>query len=182
MRIVTVRIEDNTDKIHEIQTMRKSAAAQNEALQNDIKRAQEEAFLQILAYVRCATEDYIGIVGEVTPINSVSWVKNYLRVSACSRSVFINANSKEVVIGFDFSGTPYCKNTPQDMKARFNNDHIEIIESTERGIHELIRHWKYLKPEFQKEIDRAYFKQKNNLQESVSGKQYILDTAKNFNL
>ena len=129
MRIVTVRIEDNTEKIENVKRLEKCRNEVIEDISDKIDELQEEGFMQILAYIKCATEDYLGIVGETTKINNVSWLKNKLDVSNLTRSVRICADNSGVFIDFNYTGTPECKNTPPRMKADFVNDNIIISSS-----------------------------------------------------
>lgn len=64
MRIVTVRIEDNSDKINEVKELENMKCEVIENITNKIDELQEEGFMQILAYIKCAYEDYVGIVGK----------------------------------------------------------------------------------------------------------------------
>ena len=106
MRIVTVRIEDNTDKINKVKELENEKYETIENISDKIDELQEEVFMQILAYVRCAYEDYIGIVGEITPINEVSWRENRLDVSNVTRSVRICVGKEGDFIDFNYTGTP----------------------------------------------------------------------------
>lgn len=83
-----------------------------------------------IAYIKCAYEDYIGIVGEKTPINQVSWLENRLDVT--TGTVRICANKNGVFIDFNYSGTINCANTPQRMEAVFKKNSIEITKSTRK--------------------------------------------------
>lgn len=160
MRIVTVRIEDNSDKIKEIEAMRNTSKEYLDETAYAIKELQEEGFMQILAYLKCAYEDYIGIVGEITPINKVVWRENYLDVSNRTGSLRICVRKHDVFIDFNYSGTPSCNYTPPRMEAVFKNNEIIITKSTQNGICDLMNHWRDIKPEFQKKINKAYEKKK----------------------
>lgn len=180
MRIVTVKIEDNTNKINEIKELENAKFMIIENISDKIDELQEEAFMQILAYVRCAYEDYIEIVGEITPINSVSWEENRLCVSNVSNSVRICVGKSGVFIDFNYMGTSNCGNTPPKMKAEFNNGNIIITESTRNGICDLMQYWKGIKPKFQEEIDKAYEKQTNKIKSDINSLEYLLKVAEKF--
>ena len=180
MRIVTVRIEDNTDKINKVKELENEKYETIENISDKIDELQEEAFMQILAYVRCAYEDYIGIVGEITPINEVSWRENRLDVSNVTRSVRICVGKKGVFIDFNYAGTSNCGNTPSRMEAEFKNGSIIITESTRNGICDLMRYWKGIKPRFQEEIDKAYEKQTAKIKSDISSLEYLLKVAEEF--
>lgn len=180
MRIVTVRIEDNTDKINKVKELENEKYETIENISDKIDELQEEAFMQILAYVRCAYEDYIGIVGEITPINEVSWRENRLDVSNITRSVRICVSKKGVFIDFNYTGTPNCGNTPPRMEAEFKNGNIIITKSTRNGICDLMRYWKEIKPRFQEEINKAYEKQTAKIKSDISSLEYLLKVAEEF--
>lgn len=180
MRIVTVRIEDNTEKIENVKQLEKCRNEVIDNISDKIDELQEEGFMQILAYIKCATEDYLGVVGKTTRINNVSWLENRLNVSNITHSIRIRANSDGVFIDFDYTGTVNCKNTPPRMEAKFKDDNIIICTSTRKGICDLMVHWNTIKPEFQKEIDRAYEKQRKVIKNDVDELQYLLSVAENF--
>lgn len=180
MRIVTVRIEDNTEKIENVKQLEKCRKEVIEDISDRIDELQEEGFMQILAYIKCATEDYLGIVGETTRINDVSWFKNQLDVSNLTRSVRICANNSGVFIDFNYIVTPEYKNTPPRMKAEFINDNIIISTSTRKGVCDLMLYWDTIKPEFQKKIDEAYEIKSKIIKKDVDELQYLLRVAENF--
>ena len=64
MKIVIVRIEDNFCKINEVTKLEGFKQEVVENISNKIDELQEEGFLQILAYVKCAYEDYASIIGK----------------------------------------------------------------------------------------------------------------------
>lgn len=180
MRIVTVRIEDNTEKINRIRELKDEKFETVKNISDEIDRLQEEAFMQILAYVKCAYEDYVNIVGLTTPINDVSWIENRFDVSNISRSLRICVRSGRIFIDFNYTGTLNCKNTPPRMEAKFNNDIIIIKESTREGIRDLMLMWDGIKPEFQKKIDKAYNKQVENIKSDIENLECLLKVAKKF--
>lgn len=180
MRVVTVRIEDNTEKIENVKQLEKCRSKVIENISDKIDELQEEGFMQILAYIKCATEDYLGIVGETTKINNVSWLKNKLDVSNLTRSVRICADNSGVFIDFNYTGTPECKNTPPRMKADFVNGNIIISTSTRKGICDLMLRWDTIKPEFQNKIDEAYERKSKNIKNDVDELQFLLRVAENF--
>ena len=180
MRIVTVRIEDNTDKINEVKKLEKVKNDTIENISDKIDELQEEAFMKILAYVRCAYEDYIGIVGEITHINKVSWRENKLYVSNIGRSIIIRVVKDGVFVDFNYMGTPKCINTPPRMEAKFQGENIIITKSTRNGICDLMQSWKEIKPRFQEEIDKAYKKQTAKIKSDISSLEYLLKVAEEF--
>ena len=180
MKIIMVRIEDNSGKIEEIQTIKNKTEEYLNKKTKTIKELQDECFMQILAYLKCVYEDYIGIVGETTPINEVSWIENRLDVSNVTRSVRICVRKHDAIIDFDYSGTLSSNCTPPRMEAIFKNDEIIIIKSTPNGICDLLNHWENIKPEFQKKIDKAYDKKKKEFERKVSNADYMLKVAKEF--
>lgn len=182
MRIVTVRIEDNTEKINRVNELKEEKFETVENIADEIDRLQEEAFMSILAYVKCAYEDYVKIVGLTTPINSVSWRENRLDVSNISRSLRICIGKDGVFIDFNYTGTLNCKNTPPRMEANFKNDGIIITKSTREGIRDLMIMWDTIKPEFQKEIDKVYDKQVKSIKSDISNLEYLLKVAKEFRM
>lgn len=52
MRIVTVRIEDNTEKIENVKRLEKCRSEVIENISDKIDELQEEGFMKILAYVK----------------------------------------------------------------------------------------------------------------------------------
>ena len=180
MRIVTVRIEDNTEKIENVKQLEKCRNEVIENISDKIDKLQEEGFMQILAYIKCATEDYLGIVGKTRTLNSVSWLENRLNVSTLTGSIRICADSNGVFIDFNYTGTVNCKNTPPRMEAKFKDDNIIICTSTRKGICDLMLYWDVIKPEFQKEIDKAYEKQSKIIKNDVDELQYLLKVAESF--
>lgn len=180
MRIVTVKIEDNTNKINEVKELENAKFEVIENISDKIDELQEEAFMQILAYIRCAYEDYIGIVGEITPINSVSWKENKLDVLNATRSVRVCVSKSGVFIDFNYSGTPNCNNTPPRMEVEFKDGNIIITKSTRNGICDLMKYWKGIKPRFQEEIDKAYEKQIKEIKSDINSLEYLLKVAEDF--
>lgn len=180
MRIVTVRIEDNSDKIKEIETMRSTAKEYLNETAQTIKELQEEGFMQILAYLKCVYEDYIGIVGEITPINEVIWRENRLDVSNLTGSVRICIGKQGIFIDFNYSGTLSCNYTPPRMEAVFKNNEIIITKSTPNGICDLMNRWRDIKPEFQKKINKTFEKEKKEINMKISNADYTLKVAKEF--
>lgn len=180
MRIVTIRIEDNSNKIEELKKLENKKAETEESILEEIDKLQEEGFMQILAYAKCAYEDYIAIVGERTYINSSSWRENNLDVYNISRSVRICVQKKGLFIDFDYMGTYNCQNTPPRMEAEFKDDDIIITKSTRDGIRDLMSYWKGIKPKFQEKIDKAYENQKVKIKNETDKLEYLLEVAKNF--
>lgn len=180
MKIVAVRIEDNTDKINEVKELENAKFKTIENISDKIDELQEEAFMQMLAYIRCAYEDYIGIVGEITPINDVSWIKNTLDVSNATRSVRICVNKNGAFIDFNYTETPNCGNTPPRMEAKFKDGNIVITKSTRNGVCDLMQYWKGIKPRFQEEIDKAYEKRTAKIKSDISSLKYLLKVAEGF--
>ena len=180
MKIVTVRIEDNSNKIEELKKLKNKKAETEKSMLEEIDKLQEEGFMQILAYVKCAYEDYIGIVGERTYINSSSWRENNLDVSNLSRSVRICVQKNSLFIDFNYTGTLNCQNTPPRMEAEFKDDDIIITKSTRNGIHDLMSCWKGIKPKFQEKIDKAYENQKVKIKNETDKLEYLLAIAKSF--
>lgn len=182
MRIVTIRIEDNSGKIDNVKALESEKEKRKSQLLETIDRLQEDAFLQILAYVRCAYEDYVGIVGKTTKINEVSWMTNRLDVSNLNRSVSICADEEGVIIDFNYSGTLNCKDTPPRMEAKFGKDKIVITKSTRNGICDLMRYWKDIKPLFQEKIDKAYEKKLQEIKSERNDFEYLLNVAEQFKI
>ena len=173
MRIVTVRIEDNSNKIEELKKLKNKKAETEKSMLEEIDKLQEEGFMQILAYAKCAYEDYIGIVGERTYINSSSWRENNLDVSNLSRSVRICVQKNGLFIDFNYTGMPR-------MEAEFKDDDIIITKSTRDGIRDLMSCWKGIKPKFQEKIDKAYENQKVKIKNETDKLEYLLAIAKSF--
>ncbi|WP_288681582.1 hypothetical protein [uncultured Eubacterium sp.] len=180
MRIVTVRIEDNTEKINNIKQLEEAKRETSKCISDKIDEMQKEGFIQILAYIKYATQDYLDIVGTTEVINDVSWRYNRLNVSNISRSVRISADNNGVFIDFNYIGTIDCKNTPPRMEAKFKDDSIVITKSSRNGIRDLMRYWKTVKPEFQKEIDKVYKKKESNIKNDIENLKCLLNVAENF--
>lgn len=180
MRIVTVRIEDNSNKIEELKELESKKLETEECILEEIDKLQEEGFMQILAYAKCAYEDYIAIVGERTYLNSSSWRENNLDISNISASIRICVRKNGVFIDFNYMGTPNCKNTPPRMEAKFRDGDIIIIKSTREGIRDLMCYWERIKPIFQEKIDEAYKKEKVKIKDETSKLEHLLEVAKNF--
>lgn len=66
------------------------------------------------------------------------------------------------------------------MEAKFKDDNIIICTSTRKGICDLMLYWDVIKPEFQKEIDKAYEKQSKIIKNDVDELQYLLKVAESF--
>ncbi len=182
MRIITVRIEDNTDKINKVKELENEKSKTIENISDRIDKLQEEAFMQILAYIRCAYEDYIGIVGKIKPINKLVSIENILDVSNVNRSVEIRTDKKGILIDFNYMGTLNCRNTPPRMEAEFKNENIIITKSTRNGIRDLMLHWKGIKPSFQEKIDKAYERHIKEIKSDISSLEYLLKIAEEFKI
>ena len=180
MRIVTVRIEDNTDKIKKVKKLESKKYEFIENVSDKIDELQEEGFMQILAYVRCAYEDYIGIIEEVRELNERCFVKNTLNVYNFAKSVRICVGKERVIIDFDYAGTLNCRNTPPRMEAEFKNDSIIITKSTRQGICDLMKYWNSIKPEFQKTINKAYENKISEIKTETNNLVYLLQVAEEF--
>lgn len=180
MRIVTVRIEDNTNKIEELKELENKRLETEERLTEEIDRLQEEGFIQILAYIKCAYEDYVGIVGDRTYMNDSTWNENTLNVRTIGSSIMIKVRKDGVIIDFNYSGTLNCRNTPPRMKAEFRDGNIIITKSTRNGIRDLMMRWKDIKPMFQEKIDDAYKSKKALIKDKTGELEYLLEVAKNF--
>lgn len=170
MRIVTVRIEDNINKIEELKELENKKLETEENILEEIDKLQEEGFMQILAYAKCAYEDYIAIVGE----------KTYLNVYNISRSIRICVQKNGLFVDFNYSGTLNCQNTPPRMEAKFRDGDIIITKSTRDGIRDLMSYWKSIKPGFQEKIDKAYKSKKEKIKNETDKLEYLLEVAKNF--
>lgn len=170
MRIVTVRIEDNINKIEELKELESKKLETEENILEEIDKLQEEGFMQILAYAKCAYEDYVAIVGEET----------YLNVYNISRSIRICVQKNGLFVDFNYSGTLNCQNTPPRMEAEFKDDDIIITKSTRDGIRDLMSYWKSIKPGFQEKIDKAYKSKKEKIKNETDKLEYLLEVAKNF--
>ena len=170
MRIVTVRIEDNINKIEELKKLENKKLETEENILEEIDKLQEEGFMQILAYAKCAYEDYIGIVGEET----------YLNVYNISRSIRICVKKNGLFVDFNYSGTYNCQNTPPRMEAKFRDGDIIITKSTRDGIRDLMSYWKSIKPGFQEKIDKDYKNKKEKIKNETDKLEYLLEVAKNF--
>lgn len=181
MRMVIVRIEDNREKINEINTLRENGLKVIDEVSTELDKLQEEAFMQIAAYVKCCVDDYIGICGGAVTMCNEHWgYRNRLSVSCFNHTVSISADHKGMVVDFNYTGTPKCKDTPRRMRVDFKDDRIVIAESERRGINDLMIYWKHLKPEFQKKIDEAYDKYKTEINKKVETYEYLLKNAKSF--
>lgn len=172
MRIVTVRIEDNINKIEELKELESKKLETEENILEEIDKLQEEGFMQILAYVKCAYEDYVAIVGEET----------YLNVYNISRSIRICVKKNGLFVDFNYSGTSNCQNTPPRMEAKFRDGDIIITKSTRDGIRDLMNYWKGIKPKFQEKIDKTYESKKEKIKNETDKLEYLLEIAKNFRL
>ena len=170
MRIVTVRIEDNSNKIEELKELENKKLETEENILEEIDKLQEEGFMQILAYAKCAYEDYVAIVGEET----------YLNVYNISRSIRICVKKNSLFVDFNYSGTYNCQNTPPRMEAKFRDGDIIITKSTRNGIRDLMSYWKSIKPGFQEKIDKAYKSKKEKIKNETDKLEYLLEVAKNF--
>ena len=170
MRIVTVRIEDNINKIEELKKLENKKLETEENILEEIDKLQEEGFMQILAYAKCAYEDYVAIVGEET----------YLNVYNISRSIRICVKKNGLFVDFNYSGTYNCQNTPPRMEAKFRDGDIIITKSTRDGIRDLMSYWKSIKPGFQEKIDKAYKSKKEKIKNETDKLEYLLEVAKNF--
>ena len=170
MRIVTVRIEDNINKIKELKELEIKKLETEENILEEIDKLQEEGFMQILAYAKCAYEDYVSIVGEET----------YLNVYNISRSIRICVKKNGLFVDFNYQGTLNCQNTPSRIEAKFINDDIIITKSTRDGIRDLMISWKNIKPCFQEKIDKAYKSKKEEVKNEINKLEYLLEVAKNF--
>lgn len=171
MKIVTVRIENNDNIINEICELNNLKRETEGRITSQIDEYQQQGFLQILAYIKCLYEDYIKITGERISI---------LDVSNISRTLCICVKDCHVIIDFNYAGTPYCKNTPSRMEAKFINNSITVIKSSREGIQDLLNGWQYIKPEFQKEIEKTYEKKSKKIKKDVSELNYLLKVAKEF--
>lgn len=180
MRMVIVRIEDNREKINEINILRENGFKVIDEVSTELDKLQEEAFMQIAAYVKCCVDDYIGIVGEKRVLNSYNRIENRLDVRNITGSVRISAGKNDMFIDFNYTGTLNCKNTPPRMYVNFEDDKIITVESTRNGINDLILNWKYLKPLFQEKINEAYDKHKTEIKTKVETYEYLLSNAKSF--
>lgn len=180
MRIVTVRIEDNINKIEELKELESKKLETEENILEEIDKLQEEGFMQILAYAKCAYEDYVAIVGERTYSNPTCWVENNLNVYNISRSIRICVKKNGLFVDFNYSGTYNCQNTPPRMEAKFRDGDIIITKSTRNGIRDLMSYWKSIKPGFQEKIDKAYKSKKEKIKNETDKLEYLLEVAKNF--
>ena len=180
MKIVTVRIEDNSCKIDEVTNLENAKQEVIESTSDRIDELQKEGFLQILAYVKCAYEDYVGIVGKQTRINDVSWYVNRLDVSNTFGTIRICVKEEGAFIDFNYSGSLMKNNEPPRMKAKFKNNDIIVTRSTRQGICDLMNGWKDIKPEFQKEIDKAYKQKTTEIKSDISHLEYLLKVAEDF--
>ena len=180
MRIVTVRIEDNINKIKELKELEIKKLETEENILEEIDKLQEEGFMQILAYAKCAYEDYVSIVGERTYNNPACWVENNLNVYNISRSIRICVQKNGLFVDFNYQGTLNCQNTPSRIVAKFINDDIIITKSTRDGIRDLMISWKNIKPCFQEKIDKAYKSKKEQVKNEINKFEYLLEEAKNF--
>lgn len=180
MRIVTVRIEDNSDKINEVKKLENMKYEVTGNIINKIDELQEEGFMQILAYIKCAYEDYVGIVGKKRQISESCWHNNTLDVSDVSGSIRICAGEAGCFIDFNYAGTLSCGKTPPRMVASFKNDNIIIKNSTRQGICDLMNDWQTIKPEFQIKIDNAYQAKTKEIKSDVNSLEYLLKVAEQF--
>ena len=170
MRIITVRIEDNNNKINEIKELENEKNKMIETISKEIDMLQEEGFLQILLYIKCVYEDYLMIVCN----------NNALNISNIGRTVTIHVNHEGIFIDFNYMGSLNCINTPKRMKAIFKDGNIIITESTKNGIKDLMNEWKYIKTIFQEMIDKAYESRKKEIKNKIDEYKYLLKIAKEF--
>lgn len=170
MRIITVRIEDNNNKINEIKELENKKNKILETISKEIDMLQEEGFLQILSYIKCAYEDYLMIVDN----------NNTLNISNIGRTIMIHVNHEGIFIDFNYMGSLNCRNTPRRMKAIFKDGNIIITESTKNGIKDLMNEWKYIKQIFQEKINKAYESRKKEIINNISECEYLLKVAKEF--
>lgn len=172
MKIVTVKIEDNSEKINNIRELKNIKYNTEKNIISKIDETQKEGFMQILAYIKCITEDYLSITGK-SPYHRLS-------VSTSSHSVMVYSDCNHVFVDFDYSRTLQCKDAPPRMEASFINDNIIITKSTREGICDLMNYWEYIKPEFQKKIDKAYEEGKRSIKKDIDEMQYMLNVAEKF--
>lgn len=171
MKIAIVRIEDNTAKIEELKALEEELNIKNKRLSEKLDDLHREIFMQILAYIKCATEDYYSI-GDTGHRLSV--------YDGYSRTVNIQADLKSVYIDFNYMGTRNVREQPDRMIARFSDNNIQILKSSKKGIHDLLHNWAEIKPEFQKKIDKAIENRSKKAKSETAELEYMLETVKKF--
>ena len=163
MKIITVRVEDNTEKIKEVQKSNAEKLQQKAEMMPQIEALQKEKFAQILAYIKCMYEDFISL-------------DNSNRMSINRFTVCIRIVAHHVYIDFNYSGTPNCKNTPPRMEAVFHKDNIEILSCSYEGM----IYWSHIKPMFQRMIEEEYERVIITNQKEIAKWQHMKAVAENF--
>lgn len=168
MKILAIRINDNTAKIEKVRESNKEMHKKESELNLQIQELQNEKFLEILIYIKCIYEDYIRMTGN-TSFNI-----------SLHGTVVIMITNNHVYIDFNYMGTPECINTPKRMEARFDANGVQIISSTAKGINDLMERWKYIKPLFQEKINVEYEKIIKQNHMHISTLEYMKQVAENF--
>lgn len=179
MKIAIVRIEDNFCKINEVTKLEGVKQEVIKNISNKIDKLQEEGFLQILAYVKCAYEDYASIVGKRRYVDDGTGLHvNLLDVSNVSRSIRICAREDSVFIDFNYNGLPIEQ--PPRMRARFKDNNIIITDSTRQGICDLMNGWGDMKQKIQERIESVYKQKTAEIKSDISNLEHLLSVAEKF--
>ena len=143
IKIVAVRVEDNSAVISDMQELRKSTKEYIEENSIELDNIQQENLFKILTYVKYIYDDYVQVLGGYDKALNKA-------LSVRSSSIEIRAINNKCVVFFDYSGTPYCRNTPKQIEASFANNEVKILQSSQQGITDLCLRWKECKPKFKK--------------------------------
>ena len=161
-KIVTVRIKDNTEKINELKALETEASKAKEETTKTIDDLQRKSLIQMLAYIKCAYEDWFEIMGDAP-----------LYVCNLSRSVCVSARKSGINIQHNFAWS---------VEADYENGNIRVLNSTRQGIDALMKAWGKIKFELQEKIDKAYRNKCKTIESELSELASMVYVAKNFEI
>lgn len=173
IKILTVRVENNSAVISDMKELRKSTKEYIEENSIEVDSIQQENLLKILTYIKCIYDDYVQVSGGYE--NALNKA-----LSVRSSSIEIRAINNKCVVFFDYSGTPYCKNTPKRIEASFVNNEVKILQSTQQGITDLCLRWKECKPKFKKQLDDEIERMTSTIIKNMETVKYNKEIAMKF--
>lgn len=162
MKIIMVRVEDNTERIQAVQKSNEETLQRKIEMVSQIEALQKEKFVQMLAYIKCMYEDFISL----DQSHTMSVNKYVVCIRIVQNHVYISFNGG--------------RSMPARMEAVFHEDNIEILSCSYEGINELMIYWSDIKPMFQRMIEEKCEQVIIKNQKENEKWQYMKEMAENF--
>lgn len=158
MKYVTIAIEDNSAKILEASQRFRETAKDYRSTMEQVGRLQTEGLLKMLAYIRCAYEDYTKVCGKAglsveTSFGDISVVPSYIRIHVFQDEIY----------------------------AEIHDGHtIEVRTGYPKAVANLMQNWQSVKQSLHKTVNERIASRQSEMDKLLGESKTMLRIAQNF--